>query len=418
VVNPNYNPSAGIPLSGHHAAGYRVPGYGGGDTHPALLEGGEAVVPKHLVPALAPFLGAHKVPGFAAGGYAGPGTQYGPASYWGAGSQMATWNPALLAQLLAAMRASQGQGVFAHPQGFRGLTPGGGGGGTGLPSLAQAAAQAAAQVAAAMGQAAKGPAGQQFAVDILHGLTGHVKNLKGETASLAKALVKQVTAEMGYATGVANAAAYGQGYDPSGKGSGIFGSMNLASASGLTAAQMHASPSGNIKDYNAYVAAYAADTTGGNGPQSVQDQMKSYLATEKSFGADVGKLRHQHLNKAVMAQIIAAGPQQGDQIAQSILGGQGGTGAVNKLWGQIQKASKGLGAQAAMAQYGGVVAPDLKSGTFVTNNVNVSVTAQGGTTLSLSPSQITQLVALIQQKLLQQAKRNKGTGVKAKGKSS
>ena len=47
--------------------GFRVPGYGGGDIHPAMLEGGEAVVPKHLVPSIAPFLSANKVPGFAAG---------------------------------------------------------------------------------------------------------------------------------------------------------------------------------------------------------------------------------------------------------------------------------------------------------------------------------------------------------------
>jgi hypothetical protein len=53
------------------AAGWRVPGYGGGDRHPALLEGGEAVVPKHLVAPIAPYLGAHKVPGFASGGYIG-----------------------------------------------------------------------------------------------------------------------------------------------------------------------------------------------------------------------------------------------------------------------------------------------------------------------------------------------------------
>lgn len=52
----------------HGQAGFRVPGYGGGDTFPALLEGGEAVVPKHLTPSVAPFLKAHGVPGFAAGG--------------------------------------------------------------------------------------------------------------------------------------------------------------------------------------------------------------------------------------------------------------------------------------------------------------------------------------------------------------
>jgi hypothetical protein len=50
------------------ASGGRIPGYGGGDTVHAMLEPGEAVVPKHLVSAVAPFLGAHGVPGFAAGG--------------------------------------------------------------------------------------------------------------------------------------------------------------------------------------------------------------------------------------------------------------------------------------------------------------------------------------------------------------
>ena len=62
----NYTISAGGAAS-PHAAGYLVPGYGGGDRHLALLEGGEAVVPKHLTAAVAPFLKAHGVPGFASG---------------------------------------------------------------------------------------------------------------------------------------------------------------------------------------------------------------------------------------------------------------------------------------------------------------------------------------------------------------
>jgi hypothetical protein len=69
--------SVGQATAGNYASGYRVPGYGGGDVHPALLEGGEAVVPKHLTPAVAPFLKAHGVPGFAAGGYMG--SSYGGA---------------------------------------------------------------------------------------------------------------------------------------------------------------------------------------------------------------------------------------------------------------------------------------------------------------------------------------------------
>ena len=57
------------------ARGWKVPGYGGGDRWPALLEGGEAVVPKQLTPQVAPLLKRHGVPGFATGGLAGRAVQ-------------------------------------------------------------------------------------------------------------------------------------------------------------------------------------------------------------------------------------------------------------------------------------------------------------------------------------------------------
>jgi SLT domain-containing protein len=50
------------------AKGARVPGYGGGDVHPALLEGGETVVSKEDSKVLAPAFAAVGVPGYAAGG--------------------------------------------------------------------------------------------------------------------------------------------------------------------------------------------------------------------------------------------------------------------------------------------------------------------------------------------------------------
>lgn len=64
----------GAPNQPAAAAGMRVPGTGNSDTVHALLTPGEAVVPKHLVPAVAPFLGAHGVPGFGSGGYVGYAT--------------------------------------------------------------------------------------------------------------------------------------------------------------------------------------------------------------------------------------------------------------------------------------------------------------------------------------------------------
>ena len=72
-----------LPTPSGHAAGYLVPGYGGGDVHPALLEGGEIVVPKELSPAVAPMMKAHGVPGFEGGGIMSSSGGYG--TYGGGG---------------------------------------------------------------------------------------------------------------------------------------------------------------------------------------------------------------------------------------------------------------------------------------------------------------------------------------------
>lgn len=49
-------------------AGGLIPGYGGGDRVPAMLEAGETVVPKELTPEIAPWAKMRGIPGFAAGG--------------------------------------------------------------------------------------------------------------------------------------------------------------------------------------------------------------------------------------------------------------------------------------------------------------------------------------------------------------
>ena len=74
------------------AGGGRIPGYGGGDKHLALLEGGEAVVSKETTAANAGTLAAMGVPGFQAGGAApGPGGGLAPGQLVPLGS---AWNPA------------------------------------------------------------------------------------------------------------------------------------------------------------------------------------------------------------------------------------------------------------------------------------------------------------------------------------
>jgi hypothetical protein len=357
----------------HGQTGMKIPGYGGGDIVPLMAEPGELILPKHAAgdPAAAYLATKYRVPGYAGGGYVGQ-QAYGPMSYWGGGSQMAMWNPAMYAQILAAMRASQGLGAFAQPQGHMLMPGAGGGGGTaGLTVLAQAAASAAAQAAMAA-QAHK--AGGHFGVEILKGLTDGIKNAKPEAAAAAKAMVAKIGQEIAYAKQT---------------------TANLTA--GLNFGGM--------------------DTT--QGP--VQTQMKSYADSLKTFGGDIRSMTKGGLNKDLLKQMIAAGPVQGDALAQSIQQGPGGIKAVNSLYASIQKMSRGIGAQAAGAVFGGTLAPNLKSGTFVNNNVSISVNlsgGKGGGDLQLSNAQISQLIAIIQKKLLQQAKRNTKTGVKLPGKGS
>jgi tape measure domain-containing protein len=53
------------------AKGWRIPGYGGGDTVPIMAERGEAIIPKHLVPEIAGWASRNRIPGFRDGGIAG-----------------------------------------------------------------------------------------------------------------------------------------------------------------------------------------------------------------------------------------------------------------------------------------------------------------------------------------------------------
>jgi hypothetical protein len=152
----------------------------------------------------------------------------------------------------------------------------------------------------------------------------------------------------------------------------------------------------------------------------VQQQMQSYLGTEQSFTRDLGTLSKDHLAKGLISQLIAAGPVQGDALAQSITSGAGGAAGANKLWAQIGKASNALGAQAGMSMYGGHLSPGLTGGQVTSNNVTINVTAPGGAggDLNLTTAQIKSLTEVIQARLLQQARRNPRTGVKQSGKSA
>lgn len=109
-INPSALP---LPVTSKQHGGL-ISGFGGGDIAPALLEPGEAVVPKHLVGAVAPFLKAQGVPGFASGGSIG-------------------------SNLLKGEHAADTLAQAAAAAALASLVSSAGAGGTGLPIVAPAA---------------------------------------------------------------------------------------------------------------------------------------------------------------------------------------------------------------------------------------------------------------------------------------
>lgn len=423
-----------------HAAGFRVPGYGGGDRHLALLEGGEAVVPKHLVGAIAPYLSAHSVPGFAGGGFVGQAT-YGQGAYWGLGSTMAMWNPAWYQQIVAARGGVphisgpvHGGGPFAaHAAAISALTGSSGGGSSGNSTLSQLNAEI---------RKAWQTLDKLYAEKDKGGLSGAaLANLNAQIKNFWKTVLDPLYAQKDALTG--------------GRG----GSSGSGSSSGFSAAQLAKVAkeftihlSGDIaKEIKGSTAAkniataliskltqevgYAKsvrsamkqglnlggmDVTPGTGQGTVYEQMQSYSKSLSSFSGDLSKLGKGHLNKDLMKQIVAAGPVQGDALAQSILNDYGGIGAVNKQYAQITKQANKLGIKAAELQYGGHLSDNLRSGTVSSHgiNINVNLNKGAGGTLDLTPEQIAAIVAKVQAALLKQAKKNNKTGIKLHGKGS
>ena len=352
--------------------GMRVPGWGGGDIFPAMLEPGELVVPKHLVGSVAPILGG-KIPGFQAGG--GMGVMGFEAMLGAAfhGDAVRTSLSSLLDSLIGPVISAHSGAITAAGGGHAGGTGGAGPGKNPLPAISQAATQAMQAY-----QAAAHAAGKGMSVEVLKGLADGIRNAGPAAKAAASALLGKMQQEMAYAKSTSANMAAGLN----------FGGMNV-------------------------------DPATGNGP--VQTQMQSYAASLKAFSADLKSMTKGGLNKDLLKQMIAAGPVQGDALAQSIGQGPGGIGAVNKLYAQIQHLSKGIGAQAAGAVYGGTIAPNMRSGTIVNNNVSVSISmgaGGGGDLASLSPKQLKGLMEQVQRELLKQAHRNRKTNIALKGKGA
>ena len=123
----------GMHFVGRFSTGGRVPGFGGGDKFPYLLEGGEAVVDKQRARRYAPVLSAMGVPGMASGGVAGGTLGSWTASHVNASQQKAatavtkaivsafSGGSGKLAQMLALERSYVGKVPYV----WGGQTPGG-----------------------------------------------------------------------------------------------------------------------------------------------------------------------------------------------------------------------------------------------------------------------------------------------------
>jgi hypothetical protein len=96
------------------AAGGLIGGSGTRDTVPAMLTPGEAVVPRHLVGAIAPFLGAHGVPGFQQGGYVGGIGGLGPWTTGWSNLFQRSMTSAMEAAMTSALQSAQ-QAAFGVP---------------------------------------------------------------------------------------------------------------------------------------------------------------------------------------------------------------------------------------------------------------------------------------------------------------
>jgi len=104
------------------ARGGRLPGFGGGDRHAALLESGEAVVDKHRTRKFAPLLKAMGVPGMADGGLVGAPSLVGRAASADAGAGVRL-DVSSYIKYLKSLMTGTGAGVLAFAESFRNRTP-------------------------------------------------------------------------------------------------------------------------------------------------------------------------------------------------------------------------------------------------------------------------------------------------------
>ena len=225
VIGPGGGVAGAAGAGGHTIiggqAGFKVPGYGGGDIWgPAMLEPGELVVPKDMVAGGAVDHLRGRIPGFQSGGYADPSVPYFPAM----GAALRSAFEDLASQLVGDISQVAQQVTAASRSGgstlYGPLQPSGGGSGppvsvhvasvsrsvaasglTGqlpMPASAMKALDAYEKTISGMSAPWK-----QFANELLQGLVANVGNPLHESAKQMQALISKVQTEVGYGQNVA-----------------------------------------------------------------------------------------------------------------------------------------------------------------------------------------------------------------------
>lgn len=93
------------------------------------------------------------------------------------------------------------------------------------------------------------------------------------------------------------------------------------------------------------------------------------LGRLKAFGHVLGRLRHMGLDQALISQLIAAGPDQGYQIAEAILdAGRGEIRQLDRTENQIWQAGVGIGKTAARSHFGSGVNVIMNFNGFIAGN--------------------------------------------------
>lgn len=116
---------------------------------------------------------------------------------------------------------------------------------------------------------------------------------------------------------------------------------------------------------------------------SIRGNMATKLAKIRSFSADVKKLKDMGLNATTLSDILAMGPEQGDDFAKALI--DGGLGDINDLQNQITTESANLGytqlgtnaASDQLTGYAAAVAAGLQQGGMTITPAPVTLVLDG-----------------------------------------